>query len=219
MILLEKSIRRMLPLVVVTAVLASCGLSYPEGVRNIISDDQIRLLEESGLEVHPGLNPPRIEGSYRTTTLEATFDSTEVYPSVYTYYYNFYDQDDRQNSVVMDYNGGNGSDVATGEGAFLSGNGSEFSLFVEARGETMGVEYTQVSVYSGTVTEAGIENFQLGIILIEKEGDENDILLMPVEGRRVFVERDGLAERVPWPYASFRAPAPPADEAGPLSGR
>jgi hypothetical protein len=219
MTVLERSLRRVLPLMALTAVLASCGLMYPEEVRNIISQQQIRLLEESGLKVHSGLNPPDVEGSYRTTTLKATFDSTNIYPSVYAYYYRFYDQDDDRNSVRIDYNGGNGGDVANGEGAFLSGNGSRFSLFVEAEGVTNGIPYRQVSVYSGTITEQGIKDFQLGIILVEKDGDDNDVLLMPVEGRRVFVEEDGLAERVAWPYASIRgAAADVGDGLSPILG-
>jgi hypothetical protein len=60
MILLEKSVRRVLLLTALVAVLASCGLLYPKEVLNVISREQIQLLEESGLEVHAGRNPPNV---------------------------------------------------------------------------------------------------------------------------------------------------------------
>jgi hypothetical protein len=109
-------------------------------------------------------------------------------------YFNFYNQSDGE--ITVDYTAEFVSDVATGAGAFISGNGSKFSLFIEFSGVSQGVEYTQVAVYTGTVSSSGIQSFQMGIILTDKVGDESNSVLMPVGGHRMFQEDDDLAETV-----------------------
>jgi hypothetical protein len=181
-------------------VFVGCTQFTPE-ITEIISQEQIDKLEESGMEIYEGTAPPNLEGVYYMDSPNATFDSTDVYPSVFSYYFKFYDQT-LDDEITVDYNGGGGIDVATGRGAFISGRLNNFSIFVEQKGETQGVTYRQASVYSGVLGIGGIREWQLGIIMLEKEGDPNDSVLMPVDARRVYEESDGLVAKVSdseWP--------------------
>ena len=65
---------------------------------------------------------------------------------------------------------------------------------MEIVGEIVGtdIKYTQVSIYSGILTDAGIQNFTMGFIQTSKENDIYDDL-MEVNDARVFAEGDGLA--------------------------
>lgn len=71
--------------------------------------------------------------------------------------------------------------------------GDEFSVYMETKGEIAGTEitYTTVNIYSGVLTDDGIEDFTMGFIMTSKKNDTNR--LMDVNEARVYVESDGLA--------------------------
>ncbi len=199
-----------IPALLVLFLLFSCdnnkttGSKYtlPDQVQNIVTDSQLDQLKQDGLPINEGVAPPNVEGVYLADRQYCVY-STDGYTDRYTfdYYYQFYNQT-AQNTVKLSYTGGYSypynDDVASGEGAFISGSGSDFSVFVEAQGTYSGITYTQVTIYSGTLTGSGISDFQFGFILTEKSDDPSNYM-MDVNGHRIFTEDDGIASTASWP--------------------
>lgn len=91
----------------------------------------------------------------------------------------------------------NGSSDATGNGAFISGSGNNFTAFFNTEGKSDGIYNKRAMVISGTKTSTGIENLKYAFIMVEKGNDPTGILMN--EGVfRVFKDQDGLARNTSW---------------------
>lgn len=162
-------------------------------VGNILSDEQLEILDELGMTFNSGENPPNIEGYYRGADLDAIGDTTGLFLQNLDYIFHFYGQTD--NELLIDYENSFGSDTATGAGAYIFGENNEFSVYIEQEGTASGIDYTSAYVYSGTYSSAGIEDFQFAFVLTEKDSDPSGVL-MDEDEARVYEESDGLAEEV-----------------------
>ena len=200
-----------IPLVIITIVvfgfLFSCSTEdnrdLPQEVKNMLTPDQQQSLEEKGMTVNEGVNPPNIVGVYYNNTNYCTYDSTGWYTNTYfdEYYWRFYDQSGNQ--IKLDYTAETEPDTATGVGAFITGDGELFSVFLKVSGSSYGVSYTAVTVVSGRKIAGGIQDFMDGFIMTSKNtaADPDDEILAPVNTIRIFVESDGIAETSSWPAA------------------
>jgi hypothetical protein len=201
----------------------------PNDVKEILTPDQQDLLEDHGLIVNEGLNPPDdVTGQYYSDANYCTYDSMDLFENQFfdNYYYRFYNQNNTDFSISLDYQAEYAGDSASGQGAFITGSGDLFSVFVEVSGTSLGVNYTSVYIYSAEYTSSGLKNFTFGFIITSK-GDDPFGLLMPVEGHRVFEENDvlrfGATENLAvttsyWPAASIAASAPAGYGMGVLAG-
>jgi len=193
-----------LPVVLISLLLVNCqtGSKYdlPSQVQDIITDEQLEKLENGGLIINEGLDPPNIEGIYVGDSLVRTFDSKGqgIGNPVTDYYYKIENQTD-DNTITFSYRTGTGSDQALGQGAFISGSGQDFTLFVEVEGyhPADDVHYRDVEVYSGTYTAEGIAHFEYGFIRTYKSVDLD--LYMDVGAYRGYEEEDDLASNSSWP--------------------
>ncbi len=190
----------LLPLFIIPVLLFgmffSCSHTQEEKIINdLLSDDQLEILENLGMPINSGENPPDITGYYNTNDLDCIEDTTGLFLQNLNYYWFFHDQSDV--NVELDYYNLSG-DSATGRGAFIFGEGSDFTVYMETEGEYSGygITYTTVNLYSGTLTDSGIEDFTNGFIMTGKTGDDGDYFLMPVDGARIYEEGDDLAEEL-----------------------
>jgi hypothetical protein len=163
----------------------------PGGVNDFLSNSDIEKLENSGLLVYTGVNPPNITGNYYCNSWE-NFNTGVSYIN---YTYQFYNQ---TNDLKVSVKSAGGNSTSEGFGAFLSGSGDNFTVYCEVntindRGHI--VKLKTADIYSGKITTAGISNFQKGFIILEKENDINNEF-MNVGETRVVYESDGLAEKV-----------------------
>jgi len=193
-----------LPVVLISLLLVNCqtGSKYdlPSQVQDIITDDQLGKLEEGGLIINEGLDPPKIEGIYEGDSLIRTFDSDGhgIGNTITSYYYRIENQTD-ENTITFSYRTWSGSDQALGIGAFISGSDQSFTLFVEVEGYHPGddIHYRDVEVYSGTYTAEGIAHWEYGFIRTYKSVDLD--LYMDVGDYRGYEEEDDLASNSSWP--------------------
>jgi hypothetical protein len=184
---------------------------FPSEVSNMLTDEQINQLEHDGLELYRGSNPPNVEGIYLGDSQYCVYSSDGMQDwYTYSYYYNLSDQ--TGDTLTVAFDGGGGSDVSDGDLAYISGEGNNFSIFVEVNGIDTGITYTNVTVYSGTIDTDGIHDFQFGFIMTAKGPDPTG-WLMDVGEDRIFIEDDYLAARYEgaWP--------PTGGDALPLSSR
>lgn len=175
--------------------------NLPQEVKDMLTPDQLQALEDHGMIINEGVNPPDIQGVYFSNYNYCTYDSTELFEgsTFDNYYWRFYDQSD--DDVKLDYTAQNVQDEATGAGAFITGDGELFSVFVELIGISGGVDYTAVMIISGRKGSDGIHVFMYGYILTDKDttADPDDFILMPIGGHRIVQEYDDLADTSTWP--------------------
>jgi len=166
----------------------------PSEVNEFLTPEQKSTLQDQGLTIYTGLNPPNVEGNYYANSLE-TADGGMNFVN---YSYRYFDQTSDL-SIKSSHISENGTDVAEGQGAFIAGTSSTFSVYIESISEidegTHIVVLESARIYSGTISAEGIFNFQFGFIITDKQNDLNNNY-MNVDDTRVIYETDGLAERV-----------------------
>lgn len=178
---------------------------FSDDIENFVPDSTIETLTNMGMIINEGKKPPNIEGSYLVSQLlmKATNVPDESYPIGHRfadYQYHFYDQNNRELSISLNAKGINTEGVvfteSTGDGAFLSGYDNDFTAFLIQEGYTLvegdSAYYKTLEVFSGTITETGIEDFHSALIMLDDYGDPYDYYI-PVNTGRVFYDSDGLA--------------------------
>ena len=166
----------------------------PPGVNDFLTPEEKSTLQDQGLTIYTGLNPPNVEGYYYANSLETADGGM----SFINYSYRYFDQTSGL-SIKSSHISEDGTDVAEGKGAFIAGTGSTFSIYMESVSEidegTHIVRFESARIYSGTISANGIIGFQFGFIVTDKQNDLNNNF-MNVGDTRVIYETDGLAERV-----------------------
>ena len=169
--------------------------NVPDGVSNFLNEDDIRALESVGMKIYRGFNPPNIEGKYYLDTLQVYYDDLGYYDLQFDdYVYEFYGQTPSL-SLRTSYEAQTVSDVATGIGSFISGNGNCFSVYMDITGVAEGCSYSAPQIISGCVSSSGITGYMIGFIMKKKSGSNCD-MLVEVSHKRIVIENDNLAERV-----------------------
>ena len=113
---------------------------------------------------------------------------------------------------TIDYKEKQGNSTGSGTGAFISGQGNNFTVFFNVDGVTHLDNYDVMTkeaiVISGTKTATGISNLYYSFIMIEKS-DDPDHRIVDVGYYRVFKDKDGSSPYYEWysDYAPARAPS------------
>lgn len=166
----------------------------PDDVNDFLDQEDIDKLEDAGMTIHTGDNPPNVEGTYDLNSLVITYDEIgmEGWPIDY-YWIKYYDQTD-DGEIKLDYEGAGGTDVGDGLGAFISGDGKCFTVYIDTKGNASGCDYEMPSLHSGCLETTGIKDFQWGFIMKKKSGENCDYL-MPEGAARIVDETDGMASK------------------------
>ena len=159
---------------------------------------------EPHIPIYDGYNPPSVEGTYFVSPHTLSYNSNpySTYKPGHIFadaYMTFSGQDVSQNKIdfheIEVNNSGNIISERWGLGAFISGEGTNFSIFFNTAGEDYysdGVVTSETAmIVSGTKTEAGIENICYAFVMIAKNDPHNH--LMDVGDFRVFKDGNGLA--------------------------
>ncbi|NBC03658.1 MAG: hypothetical protein GVY20_08150 [Bacteroidetes bacterium] len=177
----------------------------PPEVNDFLTTEDIEILEDEGLKIYKGLNPPNIEGNYYADSQEQ--ENGNLVFMDYSYKFSNQTSDLK---IELNYQSENEQDIGEGFGAFIAGSGQTFSVYLETQGrieeDTHTVIFNTASIYSGSKSPDGIKNFQHGFIVTHKENDKNNNY-MNVGDSRVIYETDNLAEEIdsyPHSAASFK---------------
>jgi hypothetical protein len=192
--------------VVAVAALSSCYV-IPFGAYGYISNSQLRTLASLGLPINDGRDPPDITGTYLADSLvllDSNFDDFYSPGDPFAdMEIQFYSQAS-DGTVLVSYDQ-SGLEWGTGIGAFISGEGNDFTVYAQITGTSSdGIDFEDAMVFSGTLTPSGIANFAYGLLLTDKSYDPYDYLI-DVGDARVFDENDGLAAN--WAPASIHPAA------------
>ena len=177
-------------------------------LENVIPDEIVDLLDDY-IPIYDGINPPVIEGQYVMSPMTLVY-STRGYSPGDTFadtYVMFYNQDTQNNT--LDYKEAQKSlGEAVGTGAFISGEGNNFSVFFN----TEGVSYYDYDIYtkeavilSGIKTPTGIQNMYYAFVMLEKS-DDPDSHIVPVGTYRVFKDGDNFSNTTSYFSGAYNAP-------------
>lgn len=193
--------------------ISSCGFldkddendieGVPSQVNNFLDSNDIEELENAGMEIHKGADPPNIEGSYELNSLIITYDQVGMEGYTVAYYeIRYYDQKS-DGTIKMDYESSQAGDYGYGVGAFISGDDNNYTVYIEAEGSITNCDYKMPSIHSGTKSASDdINDFYWGLIMTEKEGTNCD-QLMPEDAVRIIKESDGTASEISTKAASI----------------
>jgi hypothetical protein len=172
-----------------------------EDINNIVPKDVQDEMEDLGISLNGGGNPPNIAGSFLMsplilveTTIPNDFELGHLFSDVY---FRFSEQDNNNLTIKFEYVF-NSEEQSSGEGtgAFITGSGNDFSVFVEnLQTDEHGHRSRNVQVYSGTVTSSGIRDLYMAIFMIDDGGDPDDNLIENGQGR-LFYDSDRFSERI-----------------------
>jgi hypothetical protein len=176
--------------------------NIPIRVNLFLTKENIALLASQGLTIYRGLNPPDITGNYYLSNW-CNLSTGHRYID-YSYRFSNLTSDLR---LDVEYSGT--SSTATSYRGLIAGTNTLYSLFCEVNevDENNGhiVKIKIATIYSGILLATGLQNFQMGFIVIAKENDI-DNAYMNVGESRVIYEADYLAQKVStFPYISKKS--------------
>ncbi|MDP5170421.1 MAG: hypothetical protein NWR72_09250 [Bacteroidia bacterium] len=196
-------------LLTLTLALSGCNeyLSVPEPggfsdeILNIIPQSKIDSLRSLGIPIYEGRTPPEVLGSYFVNpyVLVVPWSDNDNYyigRSIGSYTYTFYNFDTQNNTLRVDFKSSTGSESGTGLGGIVSGKDSSFTIFIELKGVSGGVENTTVTVLAGKISPDGIFDFYNAFYLKEKSEGSGLGTLIPVGTGRVWKDEDGFSEKI-----------------------
>lgn len=160
---------------------------------------------EPYIPIYEGDNPPMVEGTYLLSPQKLFYDSSKQYSSGKIFADNFLfftDQDEVQDTInFVGFEVNNNGDIISekyGEGAFISGEGNDFSIFFNTAGEHYfndGYSYSnEALIVSGTKASTGIRDIYYAFAMVDKYDPYNH--LMPIGAFRVFIDGDGMTEYI-----------------------
>ena len=102
---------------------------------------------------------------------------------------------ERVNNTI-DYEAKQNTSTQNGNGAFISGEGNNFTIFFNTNGKDGNATYKMALVLSGTKTSAGIRNLEYAFVMLEKNDPDNE--KMDVGTYRIVKDGDGISEPTTW---------------------
>ena len=179
-----------------------------ERIDQVIPED-IREQMEPFIPIYDGNNPPTIEGVFVIDSPEVVHDTTNNYKKGDTgftpIYMRFLNQDVMNNTLdyeERDVYNGKVVGESSGPGAFISGEGNNFSVFFSTTGvnhyDKYDISVKTSLVISGTKTDSGIKDVRYAFVLTDK-GADPDHHVMDKGGFRVFKDSDDFASKATWP--------------------
>lgn len=178
--------------------------SFPDGMVDVLDPFDPGEIDPH-MPLYDGDNPPFVEGAFRVKPFVTVYcedegrggftPGTVVAPIVIR----FSNQDRVNNTVDFDRYGGNTFEHGTG--AFIRGEGDNFTVFFNTEGGDGTVRFKKALVISGTMVPEGIKDLYYSFIMVEKENDTHH-RYMDAGVFRVFYDSDHISEYCTWdpPY-------------------
>ncbi len=167
----------------------------PDDVNEFLTLQDVRIMEQAGMVIHEGDDPPDIEGRYHLATPYIEWDdySNAIGTPLMEAWVGFSNQ---QADASLDSTFEDDFTEAAGSGGFVSGEGDCFTAWVDVEGYNAddNCAFAMPELISGCVTSTGLTDFQFGYLMTWTDGDCYDTV---DDGhRRIIGESDDFAERV-----------------------
>lgn len=166
-----------------------------DAMEDYLTAEAIEAMQGMGFRLHPGENPPNIEGKFLGSPMKLIETTVQgespgrTFPDLEAIF-----SEQNNNNLSVSYSYLNGFERGDGLGAFITGNGNDFTVFVRTSsflGE--GNEALMAQALSGTMTSDGIENLQVVILMLDNYGNSGWIAN---NSGRLFLDEDGFSEKI-----------------------
>lgn len=191
--------KKLLTYILIACTISSCYEDHSEVIpgQDFIPDEILTKIRENGQPIYEGLVPPDVEGYFLlspTTLVSSNFDDSyqigHVFADEYIKFSNF---DEKSLTLKVDLE--HAGSVGEGYGSFISGSGDNFTIYVRIDNVSQsGVSTLQTRVYSGTISENGIQNLYTSLFMIDDGGDPENNLIDNGQGR-LFRDGDGFSPK------------------------
>lgn len=195
-------------------IFTSCGKygDYLKGglskdIQNLVPDSIMTIITDLGMPINKGNNPPDLTGTYLASpfVLKSSNRSGDVAGKTFSdYEVKFYNQDDTELTLTVDYV--NGPEQGSGLGSYLAGSGKKFSVFAELNSTYQGHPAKIVHIISGTITTTGISNLYFANVMIDNFGNPGGIWIEIGECRIIY-DSDGNSPKITMPKSGLVIPA------------
>jgi len=159
-------------------------------IHELVPAEILETIEGLGMPVYGGGNPPNIENIYEIdplTLLDSNVPDDNDPGTVFaTMRSRFYQQDNSELTIAVDYS--SGGESGTGLGAFIVGDNNRFTVFAELNASIQGQDAELVLMFSGRLVSDGIEDAHVANFMLENNEGEYWI---PNGTGRVFHDADG----------------------------
>ena len=171
-----------------------------EEIQNLIPPDVFEAIEDLGMEINEGRNPPNIEGTYFIDTLELVNSTTGgTIAKQWNMYVTFSAQNDTSLTINADYTMQTQNSAypmsSSGPGSFIIGEGKKFTVVVDGTREQGGYKAKTVEIFSGEISDEGIINYHWAVMMVDNSGNP---LGYWIQNNTGYVKRDsnGFSKRV-----------------------
>lgn len=165
-------------------------------INNLIPDSIITAMVDLGMPINRGGTPPVLAGTYLANPfiLKASNILYDNPGNAFAdYYVTFYDQNNDNLSIKLDYT--NGPESGSGLGGFIVGTGDQFSVFAEVNSTYSTFNAKLVQVISGKLTAEGIKDFYFANFMLDNFGNPGQVWIADGEGRVIY-DSNLLASKV-----------------------
>lgn len=174
------------------------GLS--RDINDFISQEIFDTLTSLGMPINTGGNPANIEGTYmisRVILKASTRENDVIGKNYLKIRVKFSNQNNSELSLLVNINEGDGSTLGEAYGSFIVGEGADFTVFTKIM--TYNKQYNDSSlvteIFSGTLTENGIENEFHTLVLLDDFGDPYNHYI-EIGDARLFYDEDAFSELI-----------------------
>ncbi|MBC3756975.1 hypothetical protein H7U19_01070 [Hyunsoonleella sp. SJ7] len=159
-------------------------------IEDFYSPEILDALEDLGFLINTGNTPPNLEGAYLFSPLKllsSTVSGDTPGKTFANYMASFKNQNNSE--LTIDYNGNHigASQVDEGNGAFISGSNNEFSMFLKTTTQiSNSVPAESTIAISGKMTENGIEDAQMVLMMLDNKGNPDGVYIPDNTGRLLY---------------------------------
>jgi len=168
-----------------------------DDIENLVPPEIFDALVDLEMPIFGGNTPPDITGTFLISPvikLNSNFFDWSGNSGWADYILTFYEQDfDNQTVKIKQEN----ADVfGEGIGGYVVGTDNDFTIFTELDEiDSDNVRMKTIYVYSGTMSNDGIRNFHMSLIMKDDGGDPYNRYIENGQGR-LFYDGDGFSERI-----------------------
>ncbi|QCX01638.1 hypothetical protein FGM00_16530 [Aggregatimonas sangjinii] len=166
-------------------------------VENFFTPELVKALTDLGFELNEGNTPPNLEGTYLISPLQlnATTVETDQIGSIFSDYTATITNQNNE-KLTIDFNGEGGGQIDNGFGSFISGTENKFSIYLKLTIQIGNEPAESAYALSGTITDDGISEAQMAILMLDDKGDVEEVYIENNTGR-LFTDGDGFSPKNP----------------------
>ncbi len=170
-----------------------------DGTENSVSDfytpEHLAALDSLGITLNFGGNPPDLEGSYVFSPVILE-NSTVPGDIIGARFQDYLATISNQNNadLTLDFAGQQGVQQDNGEGSFVSGDGSSFTIYLKTTTLIGSFPAESTITISGKVVADGFEDVQLAFLMLDNNGNVQGVYIGNNTGR-LAIDSDGFSPR------------------------